>query len=109
MQKIDNDLYKRDVPDPARNSSLPEPEHGGFYSGTPFARSAVWIRPGSSSCGETLFFSESAAAVPAASPMAKQVPMTRAEAIAMWVAEMQRPETIRFSTVFDSRVPYGMS
>ena len=39
-----------------------------------------------------------AAAIPAASPVARQVPITRADPRASWDALMQRPATRRFST-----------
>src|SRR5437868_15381834 len=53
--------------------------------------------------------SASAAAVPAASPIAKQAPETRAADCPSWVIEAQRPATRRLSTRSGTSMRYGNS
>ena len=68
----------------------------------PSCRRCARKRWTSTSAGDTASCTASAAAVPAAWPMAMQVPITRAPAIPSWVAEMQRPELSRLGTETDS-------
>src|SRR6195952_3658460 len=53
--------------------------------------------------------SASAAAEPAASPIAKQPPDTRAADWPSWVIEAQRPATSRLSIPSGTRIRYGNS